>query len=100
MRRTSNRLAARDARPDSSSAFSLWPISSSPVGPPAVVVLSAIVGVSLGEDDGQDGGQAQRAGGQRRGLAVPDALRGVRPLLLVRHAVDEALQVADRLGLG
>src|SRR5215208_5651092 len=93
MRRTSKRFAARALRRASSSAFSDWAISGSSVR--SVLIRSR----SSREHDAQDGGQAQRAGRQGAGPAVPHAFGWRLVLLGICHAVDESPQILDRLGL-
>ena len=53
----------------------------------------------LPEDDAQDEDDAEHADGQRGRLAVPGLLLLGERLGFVGHAVDEALQLLDRLGL-
>src|SRR5690242_20078063 len=96
IRRRSKRFAAFALRSASASASALslcWMSSSS------LAVLSVAISVSssLREDDAQERGQAQRARGQRPGLAVPGALGSRHVLLFVGHAVHEALQLLHRL---
>src|SRR5687768_5905166 len=86
-RRTSNRFAARAARWASSSAFSA-----------SAMYLSSGIGGLLGEEEAEDGGQAERTGRERGGPPVPDPFGGMLLLVGDRHAVDEAVELLDRLG--
>src|SRR3954469_25392133 len=94
-RRTSNRWAPRDARSESTSASacSLCAISGSPVGPALVVSVSWAMSLLLDEDEAEGGRHAEGAEAQQFRRAVPDVLGLVVDILLVRHAVDEPLQL-------
>src|SRR3954451_14156505 len=85
-RRTSNRLAARAAY---SAARSAWSASA--------MNLSSGIGLSLGEDEAEDGGEPERARRERIRPAVPDPFGRVL-VCDARHAVDEVLQLRHRLG--
>src|SRR5690242_2241440 len=107
IRRRSNRFAARASRSVSRS-WSAWAsacsvsLMSSSRSSGWVPVLSVAMSLflPLREDEAQDRRDAERPGSQRRGLAVPGALRPALVLLLVRHAVHEALELLDGLRLG
>src|ERR671927_410751 len=99
MRRMSNSVAARSsqAAPRSSSASCASSISSSPVR-----VSVATVTLFPGSDEEQacEDGEAQDREGEQLRRAVPAAVRPGRAFLLRGHAIDEALELLDRLGLG